>query len=967
MNSAMDNNTKPRIGAYSGNERLIDPTFQEPDGDTADMQKMWLEEIPNDPDFLEEIKKRYEDYRKILKLSGDPDQFIAHLVGESHIDIAWLWRFEQTRKKAAVTLRKAIFHAKRFPGKYCYALSEPILLQWVKEDDPKLFAQVQETVKAGGIELVGGSYVEPDCMMPTAEAFIRQRLYGMRFYRDHFSVLPEVEWFLDSFGYNWSLPQILVKTGAKYFWTSKITWNMNTVFPFVNFWWEGVDGTRLLTCNFHMAYGALSSWGLYEVGRRPLKKGTTYFGNYERNYEDIGDAVSDTEICPHFGVFFGRGDGGHGPTYQEVAEANGLAACGPLFIWSRVRTFFGEVEKWSSRFPIWQDELYLENHQGTFSVHAEVKRNNRFFENHLCATETLASLVSLGVNKKDVYPLAKLESLWKTLLKNQFHDVLPGSSIPEVYDDTYEDWKSGKAEIDTLQERISAHVQAVSGCQIVAFNNLSWHRSDRVFIPASQVQGRVILDENGKPPPAVVEFFGPKPQKVPAQPVAAEPDDWIDARPAGYWVVADFMPLSFTPGKLSVNIMSQEPVAGNDSFLDNGITRVTLDQKTGGIASLTSKAVLQMPAVPNLVQGGMNNLTEAFEDKSKAWPAWNLTPEYWKYPIKINNAQGVTCTIREQGPVFTTIAVTRAFGKGKDQSPVTQLYTLFKGRPEVYCEYLADWKQPKVMLKVGIDTTTDATRCTADIGGGAILRSTVPQTPADKARHEKICHKYFDVSAPDDAWGLATLNEGKYAFDATGGRTRLTMLRSPDYPGPAGESWVHKERRIRKEKYGTEPPTYSGLGPFRCKYAYLPHAGSALQFPDGKPNPAVKRAAEEFNNPIVILKVDAQKRSKENYNADGTALLYVTAPNVVVSSIKTNEWTPGRSFIIHIVEALGKPAEGDIAFHASLASRIAQVREVDLLERADGSVKSVDLPMQGGIIHLSIKRFEIKALEIILK
>lgn len=960
----MDDKVKPRIGAYSGNERLVDPTLQEPDGDTADMQTMWLDEIPNDPDFLVDMKKRYEEYRKILKLSGDPDQFIAHLVGESHIDIAWLWRFEQTRKKGAVTLRKAVFHAKRFPGKYCYALSEPILLQWIKEDDPKLFAEVQETVKAGGIELVGGSYVEPDCMMPTAEAFIRQRLYGMRFYRDHFGVLPEVEWFLDSFGYNWSLPQILVKTGAKYFWTSKITWNMNTVFPFVNFWWEGVDGTRLLTCNFHMAYGPLSSWGMYEVGRRPLKRDITYIGNYERNYEDIADAVSDNEICPHIGVFFGKGDGGHGPTYQEVTEANGLAACGPLFKWSRVRNFFGEVEKWSSRFPVWQDELYLENHQGTFSVHAEVKRNNRLFENRLCATETMASSVSLGLNTKDVYPLGKLETLWKTLLKNQFHDVLPGSSIPEVYDDTYEDWQAGKAAIASIQDDLAAQLQAPAGCQFVTFNNLSWDRTDRVFIPVSQVGEKVNLDKDGKPPAAYVEFFGPKPQKVPAQPVAAEPTGWIDPRPAGWWVVADFKAISFTPGKLSITTAPQENIAGNAAILDNGITRVTLDPKTGGITTLMCKTV---PKVPNLIQGEMNNLTEAFEDKSKAWPAWNLTPEYWKYPIKFNNVQGVACKIREQGPVFTTIAVTRVFGNGKDQSPVTQFYTLFKGRPEVYCEYLTDWKQPKVMLKVGIDTTTGATRCAADIGGGAILRSTMPQTPADKARHEKICHKYFDVSSPDDAWGLATLNEGKYAFDAMSGRTRLTMLRSPDYPGPAGESWVHKERRMRKEKYGTEPPIYSGLGPFRCKYAYFPHAGSALQFKDGKPNPSVKRAAEEFNNPLEVLMVRPLKGKEKGYRADGTALLQVSAPNVSVTSIKANEWTPGNTFILHIIEGLGKSAECNITFHPILAGRIAKVREVDLLERADGSVKSVDLPIQNGKIHVSVKRFEIKALEVALK
>ncbi|HMF34514.1 MAG TPA: hypothetical protein VKK79_24035, partial [Candidatus Lokiarchaeia archaeon] len=292
---------QPRIGAYSGNERLDPSSFEEPDGDNEETAHMFLDEIPSDEDFISETRERYEKYRNILSMSGDPDQFQVHMVGESHIDIAWLWRFEQTRKKGAKTLQKAIYHARRFPGSFCFALSEPILLQWIKEDDPDLFAQVQETVKSGAIELVGGAYVEPDCMMPAGEAFIRHRLYGMRFYQTHFGQLPEVEWFLDSFGYNWGLPQILAKSGAKYFWTSKLTWNMNTVFPFVYFWWQGVDGTRLMTSNFPMAFGSLDSWFMFEVGRRPLKPGVEYVGDYNRDYEDIADFVAEDEICPHIG------------------------------------------------------------------------------------------------------------------------------------------------------------------------------------------------------------------------------------------------------------------------------------------------------------------------------------------------------------------------------------------------------------------------------------------------------------------------------------------------------------------------------------------------------------------------------------------------------------------------------------------------------------------------------------------
>src|SRR5271157_3985108 len=413
--------TRSNIGRVSGSERLDTRDMKEPDKDTEATRQLWLEELPDDPEFQVDVDKSVDKWKEILSHSIDPSIIDIYMAGESHIDVAWLWRYEQTRKKAATTLRKALMHAKMFPGTFNYALSEPILLEWIKEDDPDLFDQIKEEVNRGGIELVGGAYVEPDCMMPSGEAFVRQRLIGQMFYRDNFGTLPEVEWFLDSFGYNWGLPQILAKSGAKYFWTSKLTWNMNTVFPFVYFWWQGVDGTRLMTSNFPMAFGSLDSWFMFEVGRRPLKPGVEYVGDYNRDYEDIADFVAEDEICPHIGCFFGAGDGGHGPMHREVAEANGLVDVGPLFRWSRVHDFFRAVEEWYPRFPVWADELYLENHQGTFSVHAEVKRHNRLFENYLTSTETLASIAFAAGGGAGGIPVKRLEETWQIVLKNQFH------------------------------------------------------------------------------------------------------------------------------------------------------------------------------------------------------------------------------------------------------------------------------------------------------------------------------------------------------------------------------------------------------------------------------------------------------------------------------------------------------------------------------------------------------------------
>ncbi|MHA1732656.1 MAG: alpha-mannosidase [Promethearchaeota archaeon] len=959
-----DDSGKVVVGKYSGNERLDPAQFEEPDADNEYMFHLWHEDCANDPEFLEEMREMIARYKKNIAVTTDPDKIIVHMVGQSHIDVAWKWRYEQTRKKAIVTFKKAVRHSKMFPGTYCFALSEPILLQWILEDDPDLFREIQEAVKAGGIELVGGSYVEPDVMMPSGEAMVRTRLYGQRFYRDHFGQLADVEWFLDSFGYNYGVPQVLVKSGAKYFWTSKITWNRQTVFPFVDFWWQGVDGTQILTTNFSMGYGPLDKWILYEMGRHPVKEGVDLVWNYERDYTEDIDEEMDLEVTvPHVGCFFGKGDGGHGPTFQEVVQANGLASYGDIFKWSRVGEFYKGIELQSARLPIWNDELYLEYHRGTFSVHAEVKRHNRLFECWLTAVEPLAAWVATSLGNAAFYPVDSIEEVWKTLLKNQFHDVLPGSSIPEVYDDVYEDWQESAAVLESLQEGLARHFKTPDGFQFVVYNPLAWDRETPVFIPANLLEDGVELGSDGRPPAAEVTLVDAAGNSTthPAQPVASEPGEWVDPRPAGWWAVLPLKSLSVTPisvaltGKLEGEVVEADETTG---VLDNGTTRVKLSTETGAILEFTSDRI---PGVENVVSGDSNNLTEAFEDDFPSDHAWNLKLEYWKYPVEMNNDRDVKLTVRERGPVLSTIEVTHTLGK--DESPVTQSYTLFRSRPELFCDYVADWKQPYVMLKVPLETTTGATRCTADVMFGAIERSTTPQTPADRARYEKICHKYYDVSTPEETWGVATLNEGKYAFDASGGRTRLTLLRSPTYPTAAGEAWVNTERKVRKEKYGTEVPKFSGLGPFRCRYAYLPHAGGALRKENGEPNVVVTRAAEEFNYPARVLKAGG---SSGAVKADGAPIASITAPNVNLTALKLNEWDKNGDLILRVVETCGTSAEGEIVLNPELASRVKAVRVVDLLEREDGVVKITTADYSEGTIRTKLGKFELKTYALLL-
>ncbi len=955
---------RSNVGRVSGNERIDTSAMPEPDADTELTKQLWLEEIQDDPDFHSEIKERIDRWKTIIGQAMDVSKLDIHLIGESHIDVAWLWRYEQTRKKAMVTFKKAVEHARMFPGKFTYALSEPILLEWVKQDYPDLFKDIQDAVKKGQIELVGGSYVEPDCMMPSGEAFVRQRLYGMRFYRDNFGVLPEVEWFLDSFGYNYGLPQILVKSGAKYFWTSKITWNLQTTFPFVNFWWQGPDGTRLLTSNFQMGPGPLDSWVRFEVGRHPLKPGGRKVWDYTMDYDDLGDHVIDEEICPVVGNFAGKGDGGHGPTHQETAEFNEYDRTGFMH-WSTVKSFFSTLETWSDRFPVWNDELYLENHRGTFSVHAEVKRHNRYFENALASMEVLSSIASIAVAGFS-YPADRLERAWKTVLKGQFHDVLPGSSIPEVYDDAMDDWDENDGIIESIKQDVSNALPCIEqkvvnnqrSASLFLLNPVSWDRKGRVFIPASIFKDPVAIDPAGRPPPAVLTTSGREGHECMAQPVAAEDHGGIDPRPAGWWAIVPLAATSVTPATL---VISSTGAAARGSFdatptgIKNSGVSLKVDQKTGAIMELRVKGI---HGGNNLLEGSTSNLTAGYKDQSRDWPAWNLTPRYWEFPLDLPNDKDVRVEVTDAGPVFSTISVMRTLGS----SPVVQKITLFEGMNEVFLEWIADWNQPNALLKVAYHTATGADTVVSDIAYGAITRSTCPKVPCDKARYEKVCHKYADLSTPDNAWGIAMLNEGKYAFDTDGSTIRLTMLRSPEYPGPAGEAFVHKERAARKEKHGTTPPKYSGLGPFKCRYALLPHQGGALVTHDGNPNPVVKKGAEEFNQPVISIPAGRIPSINESGLFRGEPLLSMTPGNVMVGAVKVKEWNQGKGYVIRVHEACGMEADVTMTLHPDLAWALKRVKCTDLLERDIGTPVRWDVAAM--TISFHIGRHEICTFEI---
>jgi len=389
----------------------------------------------------------------------DPGRLHVHAVGHAHLDLAWLWPVRETIRKGARTFASALYNIDRHPG-YIFGCSQPQLFAWMKEHYPALYVKIKAAVLAGRIEPQGTFWVEPDCNMPSGEAFVRQILLGAKFFRDEFGIVPDYCWEPDVFGYNGQLPQILRKSGHDYFMTQKLSWNVVNRFPHQSFHWEGIDGTRLLT---HM-----------------LPEETYNSPAAARSLRKIATTYAQRDVSGHALMVFGIGDGGGGPDaehLERLRRAPGLPGM-PAVTIEPAAAFFKTWARDAARFPSWKGELYLERHQGTLTTQSLAKRNNRRSEIALRELEWAAYLAATHAGV--AYPAEALDRLWKEVLLYQFHDILPGSSIKRVYDECAARYTLILDELAALTgERYSAVASRVApaGSRVV-FNSLAWPRTE---------------------------------------------------------------------------------------------------------------------------------------------------------------------------------------------------------------------------------------------------------------------------------------------------------------------------------------------------------------------------------------------------------------------------------------------------------------------------------------------------------
>lgn len=679
---------------------------------------------------------RQADQRLRAAIAGSTpraDRATCVAAGHAHIDTAWLWRLDQTRRKCLRTFATALRMLDDHPA-YRFLCSQAQQYAWVERDSPALFARIARHVSSGRWEPGGAMWIEPDANLPCGESLIRQLVHGTRYWPERFGDQGTQRYLYlpDTFGFPGTLPQLIAQGGLDTFIANKLAWNDTNEFPYSTFLWQGLDGTRVLS---HMTPGLE-----YNATNTPpeLRKGRL---NHERK---------DAGRTPIWLQPFGFGDGGGGPT-EWMLENLVLADTCPEMPATRVATpreFVRELHTLakSAALPIHEGELYLERHRGTYTTQAWIKKANRRAERALRRAEWLACAAPRSAMQPHEVRGA-LDEAWKLLLLNQFHDILPGSSIGEVYDDACEQFKAINAAADAIVSR--ALKAWLAGPSLVVFNPCSSPRSE-------------VIDIDGTP-----RF------------------------------VADLPAMGCRVMDRAASVAASPPPVTLDGLtLANSLVSCTLDA-TGAITSLVhlpSGAQLADIASHAIAShapsadpsGGVLGRLVIYRDEPKYWEAWDIDEDYLNHATPLDSPAD-SWNVVERGPLRTSVEFVRRFGEG---STITQRYELRAGSPRIDVRCHVDWREERTLLRVLFAARVRADHATYDASLGVVTRGTGRTTPHDRSRFEVPAHRWMDLSAR--VAGLAILNDCKYGHSCHGNVVGLSLLRSARFPDPRADIGEHE-------------------------------------------------------------------------------------------------------------------------------------------------------------------------------
>lgn len=644
-------------------------------------------------------------------------------IGHTHIDCAWQWTLKQTREKVQRSFATVLELMKRYP-EYKFMSSQALLYKDLKEEAPEVYEQVKAMIKAGRWECEGAMWVEADCNLSSGESLVRQVIYGKNFFKEEFGVDNHVLWLPDVFGYSAALPQILRKSGVDWFVTSKISWNETNTIPYDTFEWYGIDGTKIntyfLTAQDKKRGQAPERYATYVGSTNPKMIAGTYDRYQQKNL------TNETLLT------FGYGDGGGGPTAEHLEMARRTEKGIPGAPNAKIEfatDFLSRLEKRienNKLLPKWKGELYLEFHRGTYTSIAKNKKNNRQCEFLYADAELLASMKKALTGAS--FPKSELHSGWEIILTNQFHDIIPGSSIKEVYD---------QSDIDY------AYAKEIG-------NNIVSDAKNTIAKGISKDCGYIIFNPHSFEGNGIVKING-----VSAR-VRAIP-------PKGYKTVNEF------DTSCSVKIEGKT--------VENELIAVKFDEHYQICSVYDKKEKREL-----LKNGEKGNELRIYADYPDLYDAWEWQPysnEGYKTITELESASEVRDGIRRG------IKLVRPYKNSK----IEQTVWFTDGSARIDFETHIDWHERHKMLKAAFVTDINSDKATYEIQFGNLERSTHTNTSWDKAKFEVCAQKYADIS--DGGYGVSILNDCKYGHDIHGSTIQLSLLRCPTSPNEEADQGIH--------------------------------------------------------------------------------------------------------------------------------------------------------------------------------
>lgn len=768
---------------------------------------------PGNEDFYNSLHEASDYLNKEIDKIDKHSVVNVTCIGHTHIDVAWLWRLKHTREKCARSFSTVLRLMERYP-EYIFLQTQPQLYEYVKNDYPELYEAIKQKVKDGNWEVDGGMWLEADCNIPSGESLVRQILVGSRFIKEEFNKDVEYLWLPDVFGYSWALPQILKKSGIDMFMTTKISWNQYNRMPHDTFKWRGIDGSEILThfITTPEPWSQPGSWFYTYNGRLTPK-----------TVKGVWDAYTDKGITNDLLVSYGFGDGGGGVNREMLEYRKRLDKMPglPNVKTGKASEYFRclkeKVEKTDEYVHTWDGELYLEYHRGTYTSQAYTKMMNRKLELLYRETEWLSTVACLTNNDWSLYANNEITKGWKTILRNQFHDIIPGSSITEVYEDAKQEYKEAEDIALDIQNKLEEIYINKDEHTWTIVNNSNWDRTESINIKC---------DEDGS-------FYDEDGNKLKYQ---RNKDEYTVE-------IKDIPTLGYKRIILKVDDVQYD----NNSvfeYCDGKISTPKYDIEWNEYGQLTSIYDKENKREV-LAKGERGNVLQMFEDKPMAHEAWDIDIFYQEKMREVKDLQSVE--LIEDGNIKAVIR----FKYKYMNTTISQDMIVYANSSRIDFKTNVDWREKKQLLKVAFVVDIRSTMATYDVQFGNVKRPTHWNTSWDRARFESVAQQWVDLSERN--YGVSLLNNCKYGHDIKDNVMRLTLLKSATHPDPV------QDQGEQNFTYSLLPHSGDFIDGNTVKHAY--ELNQPLKSIKGMLKSEVKKQLFKFNDANIL--VDAIKKAED--------------------------------------------------------------------------------------------------------